>query len=86
MKNQPQNSMDGIISDPELKGQLKKLVLERVNAMPENLRVAVGSFSRLTKNDLADHVREEDEIGKQVIEMELDFLRDLASGAVYATG
>ena len=71
--------------NPELRERLKRLVLERINVMPDTLRMAVGSIE-LTKTDIVKHVRDEDEIGQQVIEMELDFLRDLASGAVYATG
>ena len=72
-----------IFLDDETKEQLKRLVLERINVMPETLRIAVGSLE-LTKQEVAKHVREDDEIGKQMISMELEFLRDLASGAVYA--
>ena len=71
--------------NPELRERLKRLVLERINVMPDTLRMAVGSM-QLTKTDIVKHIRDEDEIGQQVIEMELDFLRDLASGAVYVTG
>jgi len=80
-----EKNTDGEIMDSELKEQLKRLVLERINVMPDTLRMAVGS-TELTKTDIVKHVRDEDEIGRQVIEMELSFLRDLASGAVYATG
>ena len=69
--------------DDETKEQLKRLVLERINVMPETLRIAVGSLE-LTKQEVANHVRAEDEVGKQMIEMELEFLRALASGAIYA--
>jgi hypothetical protein len=69
--------------DDETKEQLKQLVLERINVMPDTLRVAIGSLE-LTKQEVAEHVRAEDEVGKQMIEMELEFLRALASGAIYA--
>ncbi len=72
-----------LISDPELKEQFKNLVLERVKVMPDTLCVAVGSVD-LTKKELAQHVQEEDDIGRQIMDMELEFLRDMASGAVYA--
>lgn len=74
--------LDEIISDPELRERLKALVLERINVMPDTLRVAVGS-QEITKEDIIRHVQEGDEIGKQMMELELNFLRDLASGAVY---
>ena len=82
MNDKLQNQIEEIIADPELKEQLKKLVLERVNVMPDTMRMAIGS-TELTKEDIMRHVREEDETGKQVMEIELGFLRDLASGAVY---
>jgi len=69
--------------DPELKKQVKELVFERVKAMPNTLKMAVGSAD-LTMKELLKHVENEDEIGTQIMEMELEFLRDLASGAVYA--
>lgn len=75
--------MEEIVSNTELYERLKQLVLERVNVMPDTLRMAVGSDS-LAKQDIVRHVQESDEIGRQVMEMELEFLRDLASGAVYA--
>ena len=82
--NDQDKIIDEIISDPVLKEQLKKLVIERVNVMPDTLRIAVGSED-MDKESLISHVCEEDDVGKQIMEMELDFLRGLASGAVYAS-
>ena len=72
-----------IVMTPELAESLKRLVLERVSVMPNTLRMAVGSLE-LTREELTKHVEEGDDIGKQVIEMNLDFLRAIASGAIYA--
>lgn len=83
MNRSAQNEIDKIIADPILLENLKKIVLERVNVMPDTLRIAVGSED-LTKEDIVRHVQNEDEIGKQVMEVEWEFLRDLASGAIYA--
>lgn len=69
--------------DDATKEQLKRLVLERINTMPDTLRVAVGSLE-LTRNEVAQHVRDEDEVGRQMIDMELEFLQSLGSGAIYA--
>ena len=68
--------------DPELSDQLRALVIERINVMPDTLRIAIGS-DEVTKSEILEHISQGDEIGKQMIEMELDFLRALASGAVY---
>lgn len=78
----PTLSIEQIIADPELKEELKKIVLERVSVMPDTLRVAIGS-SDLTKEDMIHHVNDEDEVGHQVMELELEYLRALGSGAVY---
>jgi len=83
MSNKTENSIEEIISDPELNEQLKKLVLERVGTMPDSLGISIGS-SELTKKDALKHVEQGDDVGRQIMEMELDFIRDLASGAVYA--
>jgi len=83
MSEEQKNSIQEIASDPELKKQFKKLVLERISVMPDTLCMAVGS-TELTKKQLTQHVKDEDEIGKQVMEIELSFLRDLASGAIYS--
>lgn len=80
MNNREHNTNE--VFDPQLKEQLKRLVLERISVMPNTLSIAVGSES-LTKQDMLDHVENGDETGRQIIEMELSFLRDLASGAVY---
>ena len=81
--NDTNTIFDEIRSDPELNEQLKRLVLERVSVIPDTLQMAVGGLE-LTKEDVARHVREEDEIGQQIMEMEFGFMRATASGAVYA--
>lgn len=75
--------MEDIFSDPELSEQLKNLVLERVGTMPETLGVFLDSKS-LTKNDMHYHVKQVDAVGKEIMEMELRYLRDLVSGKVYS--
>jgi hypothetical protein len=82
MSDQEKTTQD-IIANPELREQLKAIVLERANAMPGTLRIAVGA-EKFEKNDLLKHIRDEDEIGKQMMVMELGFLQALTSGAIYA--
>jgi len=77
-----QNSTHDFFDSPQALELARELTLERIKIMPDNLRMAVGSLD-LTKMDLAKHVQEQDEIGKQIMEMNIGFLRDLASGAVY---
>ena len=82
MNNMPDTTAD-ILNNPELRAQLKAIVLERANAMPETLRIAIGS-NNVPKKDLIGHIQDEDEIGKQMMVMELGFLQALTSGSIYA--
>lgn len=68
--------------DKELSEQLKKLTLERLGTLPKNTEVAIGS-EPYSKEDLIDHVGAADDLGRQIMIMELEFLQDLASGEVY---
>lgn len=66
----------------EDKKKLKELVLARLTVMPQDVSISIGDKS-LDKKTLREHVQSEDEIGKQMMEMDLEFLRDLASGAIH---
>ena len=78
----PPINFEDIAQDEELSRQLKMLVLERISIMPENMRLAIGT-TEISKKDIVQHIEAEDDLGKQMIEMELEYLRDLASGAIY---
>lgn len=67
------------------KKELKKIALARVQVMPRDLNVSVGSES-MNKNELIKHINEGDRIGESLMLTELEFLRDLASGAIYVNG
>lgn len=82
MNNKETKISEEIISNPRFKEQLKAIVLERANTMPETLRIAIGS-EEFQKKDLIKHINDEDEIGRQMMTIELEFLRALTSGAVY---
>lgn len=76
------NRFKELLQDNELRQQLKALVLGRISVMPEDMRLAIGT-TEITKTDIVKHVEDEDELGQEMIEMEIEYLRDLASGAIY---
>ncbi len=76
------NTIQDIFQDTEMLEELKQLVLERLKVMPDTLNIAIGS-EELSKQELIKHVAQEDNVGKQIMEMELEFIQDLASGAIY---
>lgn len=80
--NNAHDTTEEILSNPELRAQLKAIVLERVGTMPDTFRIAIGS-DHIEKKDLIEHIQDEDDIGKQMMAMELGFLHALTSGAIY---
>lgn len=79
MKNQTEDQVH--LTEEETK-KLKEIVLARLSVMPEDVSVSIGD-KNLGKEELVEHVQSEDEIGKQMMEMDLEFLQDMASGAIY---
>lgn len=73
---------DDIFKDKDLLSQLQKLTLERLKAMPKNTEIAIGS-DQYSRDDLVQHVLDADDLGQQMMEIQLEFLQDLASGEIY---
>ena len=61
----------------EITGEIKKIVLARIMAMPDSIRISIGGQGELDKDRMIEHVREGDETGKKLIEMHLYYLRSL---------
>lgn len=73
-----------IKSDLEIEEELKKLVVARIKAASGNLRVSVGKMSQsLGKEELIKNVEAGSEIGQEVMRAQLEYLKDLAQGALY---
>ena len=63
--------------------EIKELVIARLEVMPNNMKVSIGSHGAFSKEELKEHVEEEDEIGKKVIEVQMTFLRAIKEGKLY---
>lgn len=55
------------------------LVIARLKTVPENARLSVGNSNQMEISDIINQVRNQTEIGKQVIETQLFFLRSLSN-------
>ena len=63
-------------SSVELHEIEKNTVLARLRSMPDNALISVGfSAKPLTKADLIKAVENESELGKEIIEMHMSYLR-----------
>jgi hypothetical protein len=67
----------------KLSKEEKELVLARLDVMSNNLKISIGSYGTFSKADLKKHVEQEDEIGRKVVEIQLEFLRSIKEGKLY---
>lgn len=56
---------------------IQALVIARLETMPENLAISIGSQGSFKKKDLIKHVKKADLIGKKMVKVELNYLRSL---------
>ena len=74
---------DAKSKDIEISEEAKKLVIARIDAhVPSNLRLSIGSSGSLSKEEIIRHVKDGDEIGKQIIKSHLRFLQAQSRGEV----
>jgi hypothetical protein len=62
---------------------IKELVIARIKSLPEGTGVSIGSSGNFSKKDMIQHVEKNDEIGRKIIEIELNFLQKLKEGIIY---
>ncbi len=68
--------------DKETLEKMKKLVLARLKASSDELTISIGS-TEYSKEDMLKSVEDIDELGKEIIQAQIEYLRDMASGAIY---
>ncbi len=64
----------------EISKDLKELVIARLEIIPSDKKISIGSSGEFTKFELIKRVEKEDEVGQKVVELELTFLRALKDG------
>ena len=63
--------------------RIKELVLARIDAqVPSNLRLFIGSSNGMNKEQIMEHVRKGDAVGKQIIQMHINFMKAVVKGEV----
>jgi hypothetical protein len=60
--------------------ELKELVIKRLEAMPEKVKVSMGSMGTFSKVDLISNVKKDTELGKFIVEMQIKYLRSMKKG------
>lgn len=72
------------MKNKDKKEQVKKLVIARLDSLPSNVNISVGSEGSFNKQQLIEQIESDTEIGKKMIEIELEYLRKLKEGILYA--
>jgi len=62
--------------------EIKKLVIARLEAIPKDKKISIGSHGEFSKENLIEEVKSGSEVGRKIIEIELEFLRALKKGIV----
>ena len=67
----------------ESNDKIRELVLARIDAqVPSNLRLFIGSSDGMSKEQIMEHVKKGDVIGKQIIQMHINFMKAVVKGEV----
>ena len=66
-------------STPE---DIKQLVLIRLETLSSHRKISIGSYGGFSKEELIQHVKDDDEIGKKMVQIEMEFLRALKKGII----
>lgn len=66
----------------EITNEIKKIVIARLEVLPENKKISIGNFGEFSKDELIDNVNKNSEIGNKIIEIEMEFLRAMKKGII----
>lgn len=67
----------------EIQNDIKKLVLARLEMLPKDKKMSIGSSGEFSRDQMISHVKEGDEIGKKIIQIEMDFVQAFKKGIFY---
>ncbi len=56
---------------------LKKLVKERLAAMPPDVSFSVGGFGEFSSHELIKEVENGTDVGKAIVDMEIQFIKEM---------
>ena len=65
----------------EITEQIKEVVIARIEArMSPNIRLSIGADGSLDKSQMIAHVKNGDDIGKQIVQVHLNFMKAQSTG------
>ena len=71
--------------EKEIQKDIRELVLARIRAASGDLRVSIGDVAKgYSKKELIKSVEVGDEIGKEIVDIQMEYLKDIAQGKIYS--
>ncbi|MBI2675719.1 MAG: hypothetical protein HYX24_04635 [Candidatus Aenigmarchaeota archaeon] len=52
-----------------------EVVKHRVESMPAHIKLALGSYGSLSRDDMLTHLEKRDAIGRKMVEMQIGYLK-----------
>ena len=68
--------------NPKILADLQELTTARLLSISKDVKIAVGDGD-YSQAEIISHVEKADDIGQEFMEMQLEFLQDLAEGKIY---
>lgn len=59
---------------------LKQIVVARLKLIPNDVKISVGAEGEFTRDELIEKVEQDDRVGRQVAQSQLEFLQALGRG------
>jgi len=63
--------------------EIKKLVIARIKAYSDKITLSLGGLKKYSREELIECIENEDELGKEIIEIQMEYLKDMAEGNFY---
>lgn len=74
---QTRNKEEKENKEKELEKDIINLVIERLKTVPDTASLSIGERGSFSVEEMIDHVRENNDTGKQIIETQLEYIRSL---------
>lgn len=63
--------------------EIRQLVIERLRVLPSGKQIAIGGNQTYSPDELIQQVEQVSDIGKKIVEVELEFLRAMKNEDFY---
>jgi hypothetical protein len=67
----------------DVQKEVRELVIARLETLPSGLGISLGADGDFSRDQMIEHVKLGDAVGKKIIEVQMNFLRSLKSGILY---